>query len=151
MTTDTNVPPTAVEAEREFSIEDLQRAMSEAERKLDEVDIVSFSPAAVSMLKGKIEQFIVDLFDESIRIAKRRQADTVSWSHVKRASDNLVSLSRARAEDQLGTLGGTLLGAGVSAMVLLIIGGSATVSGIGTALVASLAGAGLIAYTLARE
>jgi hypothetical protein len=88
-----------------------------AEEALDDLSPAPFSPMAFSRLKDRISEYISELISESLKVAKRRQADTVSASHVDIAAGYLVSGSRRKFFRHLGTIGGIFLGAAISSLL----------------------------------
>ncbi len=85
--------------------------IQKAENRLQGLDPSPFSTTAFSTLKAKIAQHITELVNESIKVSKRHQVDTVSAAHVEKASEYLVSSSTRRVYRHLGTVGGILLDA----------------------------------------
>src|SRR5664279_1777710 len=110
-----------------------------------------FSDPGFEALQDKVDQYIADLILESVRIMKRRQADTVSPIYVAQASDNLVASSRRRVFTLLGTIGGVLLGAGISSYVEMATRGAPTVREVLIASGMSVLGAFMIAVQFTKE
>jgi hypothetical protein len=125
----------------------IQHASSE----LQTVDSSPFSPHAFSVLKWKISEYISDLVNESIKVSKRYQADTVSAAHVERASEYLVSSTSRRLFRHLGTMGGIFLGAALSNILAMTVAGQysalSTLISIGLGII----GAFMIALHIAKD
>ena len=118
---------------------------------LSNVDRTPFSVAGFDMLQKKADEYIDDLVLESVRIMERKQADTVSANYVQQASDNLVASRRRRLFTFAGTLGGVLLGAGVSSYIEMVKAGTATISTVMTASALAVVGTFLVALQFSKE
>lgn len=129
----------------------LQRIIQQADAQLQDIEPAPFSPSAFSVLKEKISEYIVQLVSESIKVSKRHQADTASAAHVERASEYLVSSTSRRFFRHLGTVGGILLGASLSNILLMTVAGQ--YSTVGTLVSAGLGiiGAFMIALHIAKD
>lgn len=125
--------------------------VQKAEAQLGTVDPSPFSPPAFTTLRDKIGQYVTDLVNESVKVSKRHQADTVSAAHVERASEYLVSSTSHKIYRHLGTVGGVLLGAALSNILAMSLAGQ--YSGGGTILSASLGivGAFMVALHVAKD
>jgi len=126
-------------------------ALETANRRLEFVNSSPFSNAAFAVLRAIISSFIAELIAESRRVAQRYQADTVSAAHVERAGEYLVTSSTRRLFRHLGTVGGILLGAGLS--TLLSMATAETFARLPTLLAVSvgIVGAFLVALHVARD
>jgi hypothetical protein len=82
-------------------------------------DTSPFSPKAFENLKGKINDYVIELIYESVKIAGRYNADIVSSAHVEQASNNLVSSITRKIYRHIGTVGGIFLGASISNFITL--------------------------------
>jgi len=110
-----------------------------------------FSSAACNILKTKIEQYIKDLINESVKVSKRHQADIVSVAHVKQASDFLVSSTSRRIYRHLGTVGGVLLGATLSNILTMTLSSQYTGGGTILSITLGIIGAFMIALQIAKD
>jgi hypothetical protein len=110
-----------------------------------------FSPQAFAALQDKINRYITQLVEESNKVAKRHQSDTISEKHVNTASDYLVSDTSRRFFRHLGTTGGILLGAGLSNLFSMVTVRNYTGWGVGVTTVGCIIGAFLIALHFARD
>ena len=122
-----------------------------AEDQLKTVEPSPFSPPAFATLTDKVARYVIDLVNESVKVSKRHQADTVSAAHVERASEYLVSSTSNKIYRHLGTVGGVLLGAALSNILAMSLAGQ--YSGAGTILSASLGIVGpfMIALHVAKD
>jgi hypothetical protein len=96
-------------------------AASKADEILENVEASPFSVPAWAVLRGKIGQYIGDLFRESEMIAKQQQADLISAKHVEAASERLTWSPDRRLYRNLGRLGGLLMGFSVSMLGSMIV------------------------------
>ena len=69
-----------------------------------------FQPKALDEFNSKILEFIKDLWEESIRVSKRRKSGDVSVFNVQEANDNLITNRRKLFWSHIGMIGGTLFG-----------------------------------------
>jgi histone H3/H4 len=103
------------------SIPGASEVAEKADELLRSVDTSPFSPAAFSVFKAKVIQYIEDLARESATIAKRTQADVVSAKDVQAACDRLTTSPRKTLYRHLGTVGGLSLGASTSALGSMLV------------------------------
>jgi hypothetical protein len=149
------VPSLAVPSSTSVPIEEVIQEIHEASTEgLSHIDASehSFSPKAFDALKIYIATYIEDLVKESIKESKRNQTDTVSRSHVDRASQYLVTGSGKRNAKIAGTFGGILFGAGVGQ--LLALGTATPVFPLIPTIIAvllTICGAILVGYHLAKD
>jgi histone H3/H4 len=119
--------------------------------RLASVKPMPFSPRAFEALARQINDYIVDLIDQSLETARLHRSDTVSESHVERASEYLVSVTRRSAFRHLGTIGGVFLGAALSNLLAMASGGAYTKWGVLFTTGFGIVGAFLIALHIARD
>ena len=119
--------------------------------RLSAIEHTPFSPKAFAALERQISQYIVDLIDESLKTARLRRSDTVSESHVERASEYLVSDTGRSLFRHLGTVGGVLLGASLSNLLSMASAGTYTRLGVLFTTGFGVVGAFLIAIHIARD
>ena len=131
--------------------EEARAAVHQAEEQIQGVEPSPFSPPAFATLKAEIGQYVIELVNESLKVSNRHRADTVSSTHVERASEYLVSSTTGRIYRHLGTVGGILLGAALSNILAMTLAGQYT--GGGTILSAALGivGAFMIALHIAKD
>lgn len=103
------------------------------------------SDKAFERLKEKINLYVSDLITESIKNAKREKLDSVSASHIEKASDYLVSSTRSKVNKLIVSVGGLLLGATVSNVVNMVLkGGDMSVTGVVLTVILGVVGAFLL-------
>ncbi len=121
------------------------------EKELQKASTRQFSGKAYILLKQKIEGYISELIRESIRNAERENLDSVSATHIEKASNYLISSSRGKVNKIVSSIGGVLLGATLSNVVNMILkGGDTSIGGIVTTVVLGIIGAFLLAYSYNR-
>jgi hypothetical protein len=96
-------------------------AANKADEILETVGPSPFSVPAYAVLRGKVGQYIGDLFRESEMIAKQQQADIISAKHVEAASDRLTWSPERRLYRNLGRFGGLLIGFSVSTLGSMLV------------------------------
>jgi hypothetical protein len=111
-----------------------------------------FSPTAFKELEDSINEFIGDLVDESLKIAKRHQSEFVSANYVRQASEHLIASRTKRVFRHLGTVGGILLGGAMSNILAMAQAGTTfpivgTLVSVGVGLVGSF----LVAMHIAKD
>ena len=93
--------------------DEISRALETVEQRVSAAGGSPFTPQAYDLLKRRIAEYIGELVDESIRVARRRpSSDVVSTADVTRASEHLGVGSRSRRYQTIGTVGGILFGGG---------------------------------------
>ncbi|HEV7238330.1 MAG TPA: hypothetical protein VGQ36_03750 [Thermoanaerobaculia bacterium] len=122
-----------------------------AEAALATVDPVLFSAAAFERFKGKVVQYIADLYEESIKVSRRYEADSVSASHVEKASEALVAASTPVIARHVGTIGGLVAGIGGSQLASMLASNAFPAVGVLISAVCSAIGFAGIAWHFAKE
>jgi hypothetical protein len=100
-----------------------------------------FSKAGYIEFTRAVAVYVGDLMSEAYRVTRRRHADHISPAFVKEAADRVSAPARQRLVTATGSLGGILIGSGISAIptwlgtstvqplqaigVLLLVGGGA--------------------------
>ena len=125
--------------------------VADAESHLQNADSTPFSTSAFSMLREKIAEYISSLVTESMKVARRHQADTVSANHVQRATEYLVAITTRRVFRHLGTLGGILLGASLSNIITMTGSGQFTTAGVLLSASLGIVGAFMVALHIAKD
>jgi hypothetical protein len=128
---------------------EIQEIVRQTEAELDSSLLPRFSTAAYSFLKEKILEYVTELVNESLRIAKWHQSDMVA--HVERASDYLISSTGRRLFRHVGTLGGTLLGAAISNLLTMISASQYSPVAIVLTTVLGMVGAFMIALFIDKD
>jgi histone H3/H4 len=96
---------------------DFEEAIELARRELQKTHSTPFSEQAFRRLEEQIGSYAVELIIESVKRAKRHQAEGVSSADVQQASQYLVSNPSHKIFRHAGTLGGLLFGAALSHIV----------------------------------
>ncbi len=129
--------------------DDLKELLDKANQELDSIEHKPFSEKAFNLLKTYISIYISELVVESIRNSKRGKADSVSASHVEKASSYLISKRRGKMRQLMGTIGGIFLGATMSNVLGIAINGDqVTSTGYIFTIAFAILGAFLIAWNL---
>lgn len=131
--------------------ENIRQIIETADRNLQGVDQTPFTETAFLRFKENVSSYISQLFVESIKTARRHHSETVSTSDVDRASQYLVSSSGHKIYKHLGTIGGILLGAGVSNLLSMVTTNQFNLNGIIVTVVLAVIGSFLVALHMARE
>lgn len=131
--------------------DEARAAVQQAEEQIQSLDSSPFSNPAFKILKEKIGTYVIDLVNESVKVSKRHQADTVSLKHVERASDYLITNTSRRIYRHLGTIGGTLMGASLSNLLAMTLVSQYTGSGTIISSILGIIGAFMIALHIAKE
>jgi len=127
------------------------RIIQQAEEQLREIDPSPFSSKAFRALQERVSLYIAELITESTREAKRQELDTISETHVERASEGLVSNSGRKLYRHVGTLGGVLLGASISNLLSMAASNTVTFASAGLTMALGVIGAFAIALHIARD
>lgn len=109
------------------------------------------TPAAIAVLKRKISDYIVELAEESARIAARHRADAVSAAHVEDAASYLLVSRSRRLYRHLGTVGGLLFGAALSTVLAMLTTNQLSPVGVVTSSGVGMLGAFLVALHIAKD
>src|SRR5258707_1034345 len=99
--------------------DDQQRSVLTLAERLPLQSPKPFSTPGFSALEQEIEAYINDLIDEAAKLARRYRADDVSAMHVVQAAQNLTASAKHRVYRHLGTIGGIILGAGLSSVLTI--------------------------------
>jgi len=94
-------------------------AVQVAFSQLSHLEPSPFSPKAFEALKEKVADYVRNLVAESMKMAKRHDADTISPMYVEDANRLLISSAGRRWFRHLGTVGGVLLGAALSNLLAM--------------------------------
>jgi hypothetical protein len=77
---------------------------------------MSFDPDAAKALEEASTEYLADLGQEAIRLARKDRLRTVDREHIEQASERLgMGSSQGRLGSACSTLGGLLAGAGLAA------------------------------------
>ena len=111
----------------------------------------AFSPSAFKTLEAKIGEYVNEFVNESVKVSRRHQADTVSAAHIERASEYLVANTSRRIYRHMGTAGGVLLGAAISNILAMSSVGQYTGGGAILSTTLGIIGAFMIALPMAKD
>ena len=129
----------------------LEKIIETANTELDRIDKTPFSDNAFARAKEKVVEYSVQLIVESIKNARRHQAEIVSTSDVKHASQYLVSSSSHKFYKHVGTFGGLFLGSAISTVLSMITTSQLSLSGIIVTFILTLVGGFMIAAHIVKE
>ena len=143
--------PTVVPAITLSGRGELTRIVQQAEDQLRTIDPSPFSSQAFTALQAQISRYIAELISESAREAKRQQLDTISETHIERASENPLASTGRKIYRHVGTLGGVLLGASISNLLSMATTSTVTFTSVALTTALGVIGAFAIAIHMARE
>ena len=98
----------------------LNEVIERANAELNKADSTPFSEHAFKEFEEQVGTYTVELIKESVKRAKRHQAEGVSSSDVRHASQYLVSSPSHKIYRHAGTLGGVFVGTALSQVVSII-------------------------------
>jgi len=130
---------------------DLQEIIERTERELQNAHRTPFSDQALDRLKEEIAAYAVELINESVKRAKRHQAEGVSSADVQQASQYLVSSNSHKMYRHAGTCGGLLLGTALSNTLSMITTNQYSLSGVIITFGLTLTGTFLIATHIVKD
>jgi len=131
--------------------DELEQIVEVADRELQSVDPTPFSPQAFLRLKEKVSEYAVQLITESVKRARRHQAETASTSDVEQASQYLVASSSHKFYRHMGTFGGLFLGSALSNVLSMITTNQFALNGIIVTFILTLVGSFMIAAHIVKE
>ncbi|WP_437783411.1 hypothetical protein [Sorangium sp. So ce1097] len=129
----------------------LGQALQAAQSDLSGRDPGPFSEGAYLILREATSQYVTDVAFLSADLAKREQADVISASHIRRATEFLVSNPRRRYAKHLGTVGGILLGASLSQVLAMLQANQFTIWPVVGSALLGIVGSFLVAIQVVRE
>ena len=129
----------------------LEKVIERVNAELKKADSTPFSGPAFEELKEQIEAYAVELITESVKKAKRHQAEGVSSSNVRHASQYLVSNTSHRLYRHAGAVGGLLFGAAFSNTLSIITTSHYGLNGLIITFVLTLLGSSLITVHMAKD
>jgi len=128
-----------------------QEVIDRANRELQNTSKTPFSEPAFEQLKQQIGSYAVELINESVKKAKRHQAEGVSSSDVQQASQYLVASTSHRIYRHAGSLGGLLLGTALANILSMITTHQYGLMGIIITFILTLIGSFLIAVHIVKD
>ena len=129
----------------------LEEVIAHVNAELKKASNTPFSGQAFEEFKERLKGYAGDLIAESVKRAKRHQAEGVSSSDVRQASQYLVSNTSHRIYRHAGTLAGLLLGTGLSNSLAIITTNQYGLSGVILTFVLSLVGTSLITVHIFKD
>jgi hypothetical protein len=137
------------------SLIDISQVVNDVSKKADEVlegvGPGPFSIPAYDMYRGKIGQYIDDLYRESSAIAKHQEADVISAKHVEAAAERLTLSPQGRFRRHLGIGSGLFLGSSISTLGSMVVADAYPLSGIILTLITGIVGAFFFGMHVMRE
>jgi len=100
---------------------ELREISRKIELEFDNFQSSLFSKEAFTTLKLKTKSYVSIQFSEALNISRRHQADNVSASHVERANEQLIQISKNRIVSHLSTIGSILLGVSLSNIINMTV------------------------------
>lgn len=98
----------------------LDEIIERAHAELKKAESTPFSEPALEEFRKQAGAYTVELINESVKRAKRHQAEGVSSSDVRHASQYLVSSTSHRIYRHAGMLGGVFFGTALSQVMSMI-------------------------------
>lgn len=129
----------------------LEEVIEHVNAELKKASNTPFSGQAFEELTERLKGYAEDLIAESVKRAKRHQAEGVSSSDVRHASQYLVSDTSHRIYRHAGTLAGLLLGTALSNFLAIITARQYGLSGVILTFVLSLVGMSLITIHMVKD
>jgi histone H3/H4 len=96
---------------------DFQEVIDRVSKEMQDAAKIPFSEHAFEALNEQIGTYAVELIRESVKKAKRHRAESVSFSDVEHAAEDLVVRPSHRIYRHVGALGGVILGTALSSLV----------------------------------
>lgn len=129
----------------------LDEVIERAHAELKKAESTPFSEHAFKEFKEQVEEYTVELIKESVKRAKRHQAEGVSSSDVRQASQYLVSKTSHKIYGHVGALGGLLLGSAISNILSILTTSQYGLNGIIVTFALTLIGGSLITVHMAKD
>jgi|SRR6185369_327132 len=128
-----------------------QEVIDRANRELQNTGKTPISEPAFEQLKHQIGTYAVELINESVKKAKRHQAEGVSSSEVQQASQYLVASTSRRIYRHAGSFAGLLLGTALANILSMITTHQYGLTGIIITFILTLIGSFLIAVHIVKD
>ena len=119
--------------------------------ELKKAESTPFSEHAFEEFRKQVGAYAVELINESVKRAKRHQAEGVSSSDVRHASQYLVSSTSHRIYRHAGMLGGLFSGAALSQVTSMITTSQYGLNGTILTFILTLIGGSLITVHMAKD
>jgi len=131
--------------------DELARILQATETSLKEIDQTPFSAKGFERLREKINEYIIQLVTESVKVTKAREADSISPSYVDHASKYLISGRGSKLYKLVGIIGGVLFGIGTTNVVRMILDNQYSTRGIIVSFACTVVGALTISLQVAKD
>lgn len=123
-----------------------------AEMNLSDLEPSPLTAGAFEALKDIVNDFISDLVDESLKVAKRHRSEVVSRSYVEHAGEYLIASRSRRLFRHMGTVGGILVGGALSNILAMAqAGATLPLTGTLISVGVGLVGTFLVAAQIVRD
>ena len=122
----------------------LDEVIERIHAELKKAESTPFSEHAFEEFRKQASAYAVELINESVKRAKRHQAEGVLSSDVRHASQYLVSNTSHKIYGHVGALGGLLLGSAVSNILSILTTSQYGLNGILVTFALTLIGGSLI-------
>lgn len=129
----------------------LDKVIERVNAELKAAHSTPFSEQALREFQEQIENYAIELIKESVKRAKRHQAEGVSSPDVRHASQYLVSNTSHRIYRHAGTLAGLLLGTALSNTAAIITTSQYGQSGVILTFVLALVGTIFITIHMIKD
>lgn len=129
----------------------LDEIIERAHAEIKKAESTPFSEHALEEFRNHAGAYAVELINESVKRAKRHQAEGVSSSDVRHASQYLVASTSHRIYRHAGMLGGVFFGTAVSQVVSTITTKQYGLDGIIIIFALTLIGTSLITVHMIKD
>ena len=129
----------------------LDEIIKRIKTEFEKVERTPFSEHAFAEFEEQVETYAVELINESVKRAKRYQAEGVSSSDVRHASQYLVSSTGHKIYRHAGALGGVLFGTALSQVLSTITTKQYGLDGIIITFALTLIGTSLITVHMFKD
>ena len=129
----------------------LDEVVERVHAELKKAESTPFSEHAIEEFREQAGEYAVGLIQESVKRAKRHQAEGVSSSDVRHASQYLVSGTRHKIYGHAGALGGLLLGSAISNILSILTTNQYGLNGIILTFILTLIGGSLFTVHMVKD
>jgi histone H3/H4 len=129
----------------------LDEIVERAHAELKKAENMPFSEHAIKEFKERVGDYAVELIQESVKRAKRHQAEGVSSSNVRHATQYLVSSTSHRIYRHAGMLGGVFFGTALSQVTSMITTKQYGLDGVIITFALTLIGSSLITVHMIKD
>jgi histone H3/H4 len=129
----------------------LAEMIEQANAELQQEGQAEFSESAFVLVKEKVAAYTVELAKESSRRAKRHKADIISAADVEKADEYLISPASQKAIRNIGTIGGIILGMGLSNALAIVTTNQFSPLGIAITVASCIIGTAMVVYQFSKD